>query len=167
MASVTVVSKGSLLEGRIVSDGEVIIEAGAEVRAEIRARRVIVRGIVRGDVIAPEVRLEEGGRVIGGLRTPAAEAAVQAANSASRPGARAPLTPAMADELALGIALDAAREITAEIEERGGGRTADQGRFEGAEPAMPMQAPSTESKPATPDPGASPERRVVAVRRKG
>lgn len=147
MASVTVVSKGSLLEGRIVSDGEVIVEAGAEVRAEIRARRVIVRGIVRGDVIAPEVRLEEGGRIIGGLRTPAAEAAVQAANSAARPGARAPLTPAIADELALGIAIDAAREITAELE--------------APEPAMPLPSPgATES-------GASPDRRVVAVRRKG
>lgn len=158
MASVTVVSKGSLLEGRIVSDGEVIIEAGAEVRAEIRARRVIVRGIVRGDVIAPEVRLEEGGRIIGGLRTPAAEAAVQAANSASRPG-RAPLTPAIADELALGIAMDAAREITAEIENE--------------EPLMPMaNSPppldrGTDPKPAAPEPPPSSERRVVAVRRKG
>lgn len=151
MASVTIVSKGSLLEGRIVSDGEVIVEAGAEVRAEIRARRVIVRGIVRGDVIAPEVRLEEGGRIIGGLRTPAAEAAVQAANSAARPGGRAPLTPAIADELALGIAIDAAREITAELES--------------SEPAMPMPS-SSDPRPSAPEP-SSPDRRVVAVRRKG
>ena len=139
MASVTVVSKGSLLEGRIVSDGEVVVEAGAEVRAEIRARRVVVRGIVRGDVIAPEVRLEEGGKVFGGLRTPAAEAAVQVAAAAARPGARAPLTPAMADELALGIAIDAAREIASGLDED----------------------------PVKESPPAAPERRVVAVRRKG
>lgn len=147
MPSVTIVSKGSLLEGKIVSDGEVIVEAGAEVRAEIRARRVIVRGIVRGDVIAPEVRLEEGGKVIGGLRTPAAEAAVQVANAAAKGGARAPLTPAIADELALGIALDTAREIAAELDE------------------------TTELLPAAPKPTEAPvpapERRVVAVRRKG
>lgn len=149
MASVTVVSKGSLLEGRIVSDGEVIVEAGAEVRAEIRARRVIVRGIVRGDVIAPEVRLEEGGRIIGGLRTPAAEAAVQVANAAQRPGGRAPLTPAIADELALGIAMDAAREITAEIE-------TDRDDERAPDPIPPK-----------PEPTPAPERRVVAVRRKG
>jgi len=155
MASVTVVSKGSLLEGRIVSDGEVIVEAGAEVRAEIRARRVIVRGIVRGDVIAPEVRLEEGGRIIGGLRTPAAEAALQAASSAARPG-RAPLTPAIADELALGIAIDAAREITAELES--------------AEPAMPMphsSDPRPSASPPESGPPAPSDRRVVSVRRKG
>lgn len=162
MASVTVVSKGSLLEGRIVSDGEVIVEAGAEVRAEIRARRVIVRGIVRGDVIAPEVRLEEGGRVIGGLRTPAAEAAVQVANAAQRPG-RAPLTPAIADELALGIAIDAAREITAEIETDGASRRrAATGTEEMAEPLD--RDPPLDPKP---EPSAAPERRVVAVRRKG
>ena len=147
MASVTVVSKGSLLEGRIVSDGEVIVEAGGEVRAEIRARKVIVRGIVRGDVIAPDVRLEDGGKVIGHLRTPAAEAAVAVANAAARPGSRAPLTPAIADELALGIALDAAREITSELDD--------------SPPVPPAPAPEG------PRPDAGPARRVVAVRRKG
>lgn len=155
MASRTVVAKGSLFEGRIVSDGEVVVEAGAEVRAEIRARRVVVRGIVRGDVIAPEVRLEEGGKVIGGLRTPAAEAAVHVAAAAARPGgARAPLTPALADELALGIALDAAREITSELESEG-------------DPGEAGATPSGANPPSTPGSAPAPERRVVAVRRKG
>lgn len=156
MASVTVVAKGSLLEGRIVSDGEVIVEAGAEVRAEIRARRVIVRGIVRGDVIATECRLEEGGKLIGGLRTPAAEAAVQVAAAAARPvAARSPVNPAIADELALGIALDAAREITAELD-------ADSGLDDlGPAPAVPAAATGLDS----PEGGGA--RRVVAVRRKG
>ena len=154
MASVTVVSKGALLEGRIVSDGEVIVEAGAEVRAEIRARRVVVRGIVRGDVIATECRLEEGGRLIGGLRTPAAEAAVQVAAAAARPvAARSPVSPAIADELALGIALDAAREITSEGEDDAPERDDD-------EPVVPP--PSSPSSA-----GDAPSRRVVAVRRKG
>src|SRR3954466_2223513 len=104
MPSVTVVARGSLLEGRIVSDGEVIVEEGAEVRAEVRARRVIIRGVIRGDVIATEVRLEEGGRLIGGLRTPAAEAAVAVAQAAARPSvAKAPMTPGLADEIAEAI----------------------------------------------------------------
>lgn len=158
MGSVTVVAKGSLLEGRVVSDGEVIVEAGAEVRAEIRARRVVIRGIVRGDVIATEVRLEEGGRLIGGLRTPAAEAAVAVANAAATPKAsRTPVTAQMADELAEAIALDATREITSSMS------------LENSVPpggAAPGTEPRIEGAPASSTP-ADPARRVVAVRRKG
>ncbi len=148
MASVTVVAKGSLLEGRVVSDGEVLVEEGAEVRAEIRARKVVIRGVVRGDVIATECRLEGGGKLIGALKTPAAEAAVQVADAARRPVAqRTPISPQMADELAESIALDATHEITNDLQ-------MDQEPVPSLDPA--------------PDPGASPEppRRMVAVRRK-
>lgn len=162
MASVTVVARGSLLEGRIVSDGEVIVEEGAEVRAEVRARRVVVRGIIRGDVIATEVRLEEGGRLIGGLRTPAAEAAVAVAAAAARPAAvKSPMTPGIADEIAEAVALDAARELTGDL---------DLEPSHPPHPAPPGSAPAPSSSPAAPAPapaGNDSSRRVVAVRRKG
>lgn len=161
MPPVTVVARGSLLEGRIVSDGEVIVEEGAEVRAEIRARRVIIRGIVRGDVIATEVRLEDGGRLIGGLRTPAAEAAVAVAQAASRPSvAKAPMTPGLADEIAEAIALDAARELTGEME-----LTPAPSPLADPSPRMPPTGAVSPHSPG--DPAPDPSRRVVAVRRKG
>ena len=145
MGSVTVVSKGSLLEGRIVSDGEVVVEEGAEVRAEVRARRVVIRGVVRGDVIAVDVRLEGGGKLIGALRTPAADAAVAVANAAAKPAAaRTPVTAAMADELAAGVAFDAAQELAI-------GELSD---------------PGSSMAPEPPTAGGEPPRRVVGVRRK-
>ena len=144
-----------------MSDGEVIVEEGAEVRAEVRARRVIIRGVVRGDVIANEVRLEEGGRLIGGLRTPAAEAAVAVAHAASRPSAlKAPMAPGLADEIAEAIALDAARELTGDLE-----LTPAPGPLD-----MPRVAPTgavAPAEPVPPRPSDDPSRRVVAVRRKG
>lgn len=150
MASVTVVAKGALLEGRVVSDGEVIVEEGAEVRAEIRARRVVIRGVVRGDVVAIDVRIEGGGKLIGALKTPAAEAAVQVAETARRPAAqRNPLSPQMADELAESIALDATREIADDLQ-------MDQDPLpSGLEPPPPPEPASSEG-----------PRRMVAVRRK-
>lgn len=144
MPPLTVIASGSLLEGRIVSDGEVVVEAGAEVRAEIRARKVVVRGVVRGDVIATDLRLEGGGKVIGAVRTPAAEAAVAVAQAAASPkAARTPVTAAMADELAEAVAFDATRELT-------DGETS----FEPSNPGTTGTEPGG-------------DRRVVAVRRKG
>jgi cytoskeletal protein CcmA (bactofilin family) len=162
MASITVVARGSLLEGRIVSDGEVIVEEGAEVRAEVRARRVIVRGIIRGDVIATEVRLEEGGRIIGGLRTPAAEAAVAVAAAASRPNStRSPMAPGIADEIAEAVALDATRELTGDLELTPAPSPLAEG---GRDPHSP---PTGAVSPAGAGGTTDPSRRVVAVRRKG
>lgn len=167
MGSVTVVARGALLEGRVVSDGEVIVEAGAEVRAEVRARRVIVRGVIRGDVIATEVRLEEGGRLIGGLRTPAAEAAVAVANAAARPvAARSPVTPAMADELARAVARDTAAELANALD--GDPLPPMDGDSVGDPPGMGAPAGSNIPPPAAvapTGPDQAPSRRVVAVRR--
>jgi cytoskeletal protein CcmA (bactofilin family) len=59
------------VEGDIEIDGEVTIGDGALVRADVTARRVVVRGAVAGNLSASlALRLEEGARVVGDLRSP-------------------------------------------------------------------------------------------------
>jgi len=60
------------LEGRIVSDGTVVIGDSAEVTAEIRVANVIVLGgIVRGDIVArASVEIHAPARVHGNITSP-------------------------------------------------------------------------------------------------
>ncbi|TNF34295.1 MAG: hypothetical protein EP329_07410 [Deltaproteobacteria bacterium] len=58
------------VQGRIESEGVVIVEAGAIVEADIRARELIVRGVVVGDVAAVEsVEVTANGQLLGGITT--------------------------------------------------------------------------------------------------
>ena len=63
---------GGRVEGRIVSEGLLIIEEGAVVVAEIQAEEVIVQGAVKGTIIANNrIELSPSSRVDGDLKTPA------------------------------------------------------------------------------------------------
>jgi cytoskeletal protein CcmA (bactofilin family) len=58
------------VEGRILSDATLVIDASAIVEGEILARHVIVRGVVIGDVSAVEqIEVAPSGQILGDLRT--------------------------------------------------------------------------------------------------
>lgn len=58
------------VEGRILSDATLVIDASAIVEGEILARHVIVRGVVVGDISAVEqIEVAPSGQVLGDLRT--------------------------------------------------------------------------------------------------
>jgi len=58
------------VEGRILSDATLVIDASAIVEGEILARHVIVRGVVVGDISAVEqIEVAASGQVLGDLRT--------------------------------------------------------------------------------------------------
>jgi cytoskeletal protein CcmA (bactofilin family) len=86
MADVTVIGRGvnivgtvtgavdltihGRIEGEVSVEGDVTIEAEGLVAASVTGRSVIVRGAVKGDVTAEDgIRLEEGARVVGDLRS--------------------------------------------------------------------------------------------------
>lgn len=58
------------LEGKIIAEGFLYVQDGAEIRADIRARDIIVAGTVHGNIEATH-RLEilETGRIYGNVRT--------------------------------------------------------------------------------------------------
>jgi cytoskeletal protein CcmA (bactofilin family) len=86
MADVTVIGRGvnivgtvtgavdltihGRIEGEVSVEGDVTIEAEGLVAASVTGHSVIVRGAVKGDVTAEDgIRLEEGARVVGDLRS--------------------------------------------------------------------------------------------------
>ena len=87
MALVTVIGRGTRIEGRVSGavdleiqghvdgevavDGDVTVDVEGLVGANVTGRRVIVRGAVRGDLRGEDaVLLEEGARVVGDVRAP-------------------------------------------------------------------------------------------------
>lgn len=58
------------VEGRILSDATLVIDATAIVEGEVLARHVIVRGVVVGDVSAVEqIEVAPSGQILGDLKT--------------------------------------------------------------------------------------------------
>lgn len=58
------------VEGRILSDATLIVDASAIVEGEILARHVIVRGVVVGDISGVEqIEVSASGQVLGDLKT--------------------------------------------------------------------------------------------------
>jgi len=58
------------VEGKILSDATLVIDASAIIEGEILARHVIVRGVVIGDVSAVEqIEVAPSGQILGDLRT--------------------------------------------------------------------------------------------------
>lgn len=85
--SSTVIGKGIVIEGELVSDeaieihgsvkgritakGQVVIAAGAEVEAEVRAQSMCIHGAVTGDLKAQEgIELCSASNVIGDVKAP-------------------------------------------------------------------------------------------------
>jgi len=62
---------GGKVEGKIISDGILIIEEGATIKAEIKAEEVIIQGDVQGSLEAnTRVELTESSRFHGDIITP-------------------------------------------------------------------------------------------------
>ncbi len=58
------------LDGKILAEGFLLVQKGAEIHADIKAREIIVAGTVRGNIEATQ-RLEilETGQIYGNVRT--------------------------------------------------------------------------------------------------